>query len=299
MRWGSLGQGNLGLKGCLSLEGLAAVLWFGFPRLVTSHARWLLGLLVGVIRGGWLAIAPPFFSNQYLFFLRDRRLIRVAIGSYYDWATIHEIFIRQDYSTSSFAVHSDICSHYKEIASGGKPLILDLGANVGIASRFFASSFPAATILAVEPSSKNVKRLEANCLGQKNIQVTQSAVGAASGMVKLFDPGKGNNAFRTFGNVSELIEEIPCYSVWDLLERQPGLDPFMVKIDIEGAEAELFSGNTDWVNLFKVIIVETHDWMLPGHAVSTNLLRALGGKHRDLLFKGANLFSIRVDSTRL
>jgi FkbM family methyltransferase len=271
------------------------LLWFGFRLLFTSHVRWLIGLFYGLVRGGWLVILPPFFSIQYLFSLRDLQFIRVSTSSYFDWATIHEIFVRQEYSTDSFNIHLDILSEYNKIAAQGPPLILDLGANIGIASRFFASTYPAATIVAVEPSTLNARLLRANCLDKENVRVIQAAVGAESGVVSLYDPGKGNNAFRTTGNVSEFIEKIPRYSIMNLLQSETALTPFIVKIDIEGGEKELFDGNIDWVDQFKVIIVETHDWMLPRQAVSSTLLRALGGKRRDLLFKGENLFSIRVD----
>ena len=271
------------------------MVWFGFIRLLTSHARWLLAIPTGLIQGRWLALTPPLFSNQYLFSFRTKSLVRFRIGSYYDWATIHEIFIRGEYSTSLFAVNSQIQTHYAEIRQIGKPLILDLGANIGIAANYFAASYPDAVVVAVEPASSNIKILEANCVGQLNVRVTHAAVGAVSGSVALFDPGQGNNAFRTFGGESELLEEVYCFSISDLLKQNHTEIPFLLKVDIEGAEKGLFSEGTDWIDKFKVIVVETHDWMLPGQAVSSNLLRALGGKNRDLLFRGENLFSVRND----
>src|SRR5258706_3177797 len=41
--------------------------------------------------------------------------------------------------------------------------ILDLGANIGLASLYFASLFPASKILAVEPDAANCNLLERNC----------------------------------------------------------------------------------------------------------------------------------------
>jgi hypothetical protein len=42
-----------------------------------------------------------------------------------------------------------------------------------------------------------------------------------------------------------------------------------------------------------VIIIELHDWMLPGTANSQNCLKALSGTNRDFVFYGENVFSIR------
>lgn len=38
-----------------------------------------------------------------------------------------------------------------------------------------------------------------------------------------------------------------------------GFIPFIVKIDIEGYEQELFSSNIDWIDNIPVIIIELHD----------------------------------------
>lgn len=41
-------------------------------------------------------------------------------------------------------------------------------------------------------------------------------------------------------------------------------DPLIVKLDIEGAQAQLFSSNTDWVDGSTLIpFLELDDWLLP------------------------------------
>jgi FkbM family methyltransferase len=227
--------------------------------------------------------------------LKTRKVVRIRIETYYDWATVIEIFGRREYDTFRFATQTNISKHLKSLSETGTALVLDLGANIGVASRYFANIFPDARILAVEPSSKNLELLKINMSKTPRVKVVHGAVGASSGKVSLFDSGSGNNAFRTFGDESQITETVDCYSVRDLLNANPDSVPFLVKIDIEGAEAELFSKNIDWIDKFKVIVIEIHDWMLPGEAISTNLLKALGGRKRDLVFKGENLFSIRVD----
>ena len=41
------------------------------------------------------------------------------------------------------------------------------------------------------------------------------------------------------------------------------LYPYLIKIDIEGHENQLFENNTEWIDQFKIIIIELHDWMFP------------------------------------
>jgi FkbM family methyltransferase len=270
-------------------------MWFGLTKSFTSLVRWLIQLLTGLFVSGWICISPPFLKKQLIWSTTNSKLIRLRIESYYDWATLSEVFTRREYDTRTFRVHNEIRSSFSEALIKGAPLILDLGANIGIASNFFFQSYVGARIVAVEPSASNVRLLQRNTKGLAGVEHLHAAVGPNSGSVSLYDPRVGNNAFRTFGDENEIVETVDCVTVQDLIEKHKDCIPFLVKIDIEGFEKQLFSSNTDWVDLFKVLVVETHDWMLPGQAVSSNLLRTLGGKNRDLIFLGENLFSIRVD----
>src|SRR5439155_12824818 len=62
--------------------------------------------------------------------------------------------------------------------------IVDLGANIGIASLYFASLFPQSRILAVEPDDENCDLLKRNCaalLAAGRLRVEQAFVAAADG----------------------------------------------------------------------------------------------------------------------
>ena len=69
----------------------------------------------------------------------------------------------------------------------------------------------------------------------------------------------------------------------------------MCKIDIEGGEADLFSNNDAWVDRFPLIVIELHDWLLPGTGSSRNFLRAIAGRNFDVVFRGENLFCFNND----
>jgi FkbM family methyltransferase len=270
------------------------MLWFGIKRMLTSILRWIFSVGTSVISKGHVLLSPPFFRRQLIFSLDSFDFTFLRINSYYDWATIHEIFVRREYDSRKFSVHGQIIAYYEELTKETIPLILDLGANIGVAAAYISRQFPEARIVAVEPASRNIALLKENTSKVSAIRVLHAAVGAESGAMSLFDPGVGNNAFRAFGSDSEYLETVPGITINEIVSDNPDCVPFLVKIDVEGFEKELFSRNTSWVDFFKVIVVETHDWMLPGQAVSSNLLAALGGKKRDLIFQGENLFSVRV-----
>ena len=87
-------------------------------------------------------------------------------------------------------------------------------------------------------------------------------------------------------------------TVPEILAQYPspaGYRPFIVKIDIEGFESDLFAENTDWVNDFPVLIIEMHDWLFPGQRTSSNFLKTIARLDRDFVYLGENVFSIRND----
>jgi len=266
-------------------------------RVLTSTARWILSFLDWPVRVGHaLLLSPPWLPVVVIFMPSSKpKLQTIRSGSYQDWATIHEIFIRSEYSLKPFSQWHSISRFYRELADAGNPmLILDIGANVGVSARYFASEYPAASIACLEPSSENYLKLRANISGLEQIWAYEAAISSAGGVVDLFDPNLGNNAFRTFGK-GKPVSSVPAMTVAQVLDDFSNYELFIVKVDIEGFESELFESNYEWIDRAKVISIETHDWMFPGEGVSRNFIKALGDRKRDLVFKGENLFSIRID----
>ena len=74
-------------------------------------------------------------------------------------------------------------------------------------------------------------------------------------------------------------------------------EPFILKIDIEGYEDNLFEKNYDWLNNFKIIIIEIHDWMIPNKAISSNFFNAVSqlDKKRDIIISGENIILVKID----
>ena len=53
------------------------------------------------------------------------------------------------------------------------------------------------------------------------------------------------------------------------------------KIDIESFEDDLFARNTEWFDAFPVVVIELHDWLLPGKLTSQNFLKLASQRDRD------------------
>lgn len=213
-----------------------------------------------------------------------------------DHGVIKQIFQNQDYNTRRLRRHAEIMHRYQEIlAAGDHPLIIDCGANIGASAVYFALIFPEANIIALEPDADNFLLLRRNTAGFSRIRALHCAIGSRDGVVDLFDTGEGEWGYRTAaGGSPEMgnhIAEVQCRSLEGIMAESAAV-PFLLKIDIEGAEADLFSDNLDAFAAFFLMIIELHDWMLPGQANSRNFLAWHASTCRDFVYIGENVFSI-------
>jgi hypothetical protein len=69
---------------------------------------------------------------------------------------------------------------------------------------------------------------------------------------------------------------------------------FCVKIDIEGFESDVFASNTEWLDDVTVVLVEPHDWMLPGQGSSRTMQVAMAARPFEMLISGENLIYVRL-----
>jgi hypothetical protein len=105
----------------------------------------------------------------------------------------------------------------------------------------------------------------------------------------IVDPGEGHWGIRTKFDTSGTI---PCVTINDIYSQHASkCFPFIAKIDIEGGEADLFSANTEWVGQTPIMAVEPHDWLIPGRAISRDLLTCLSRHDRDTLLIGEDIWS--------
>ena len=209
-----------------------------------------------------------------------------------DEDVIWQIFGGGDYDLTRLRRFDDIRRLVEQRhAAGQQPLIIDAGANIGISAVFFALTFPTARVVAIEPEAENFGLLVQNTKGL-GVHCLRGALSSQPGHVTVLDGGEGPWSFRT-----ERVSApggIPCLTVNDLFAEHLDTDvfPFLVKIDIEGAEADVFSHNTEWVPRTPVIITELHDWLLPGEGTALPFLRCVSALDRDFVYLGEDVFSI-------
>ena len=215
-----------------------------------------------------------------------------------DLATFVQIFIREDYDLKRLGRYPELESEYHGILRRGhRPLIVDCGANIGLASLYFSLCFPQALVVGIEPEPGNYRFAAHHAY--PNITLHRAAVSNVDEVLSISNPDAAADAFRVEPARETTSDPVPGYSMNSIIAMaardHANLEPFLAKIDIEGFEETVFSSNTDWISRFKVLVVELHDWMLPGRGSSRSFLQAVSREPRDFLYFGDIAFSVRND----
>jgi FkbM family methyltransferase len=215
-----------------------------------------------------------------------------------DEKVIESVLRQRQYSLARSKRASELRTFLSEQAANGAwPLIVDAGANIGAASLHFSIGYPHARIVAVEPEPENFRLLAKNVEGL-NVLPVQAALASTQGFARILNPDAPHWAYQTeaVGDDERDADSIARITIDQILSSQPpGYFPFIVKVDIEGAEADLFSANTDWLARVPVVMIEPHDWLLPGRATFTPFLKCVSQLDRDFVIAGESIFSIAND----
>jgi FkbM family methyltransferase len=245
-----------------------------------------------------LRLGLPYQARH--FHRRDKQEFRVRVKGVGDLklrprtadaAVVSQVFSWLQYDTRHFPQHTRVMRAYSDIlARGRRPLILDLGANNGASARWFAREYPEASIVAVEPDPDNARICRLNTEGYP-VEVVTAAIGGSPGQVSLETDAKlsvSYTATRTAGG------GVPVVTVGQILaDRHPDHELFIVKIDIEGFEDDLFATGTEWVQDAHVIFIEPHDFKFPDRDTSRHLQETMGRLPFQVLLSGENLVYVR------
>ncbi len=139
-------------------------------------------------------------------------------------------------------------------------VIVDAGANVGYASLYFAARYPDARIFAIEPEAMNFKQLQKNTVDNAQIVPIHAALWNQDATLAVVDVGEGSWGFR----VRAQKEREPGIGVRGItmasLMAEYRLDRVdILKLDVEGAEKEIFEDSAAWIDSVGVVVAELHD----------------------------------------
>jgi FkbM family methyltransferase len=195
-------------------------------------------------------------------------------------------------STSDVEVFGQIFSGDEYAPVGELPdvaVVLDGGANVGYSAAYFLSKYPRATVISVEPDPENVALLRRNLepYGPRSVVIEAALWSSRVDLVI-------TTGFRDARHWSRQVQPVdgtaapvvPGVSIRDVMTRTGVEHLSILKLDIEGSEAELFrDGYSDWIDAVDTFVVELHDDAAFGPA-RERFFAALGGSRRTFTQSG-------------
>jgi FkbM family methyltransferase len=208
----------------------------------------------------------------------------------------HPIWLRP--GTSDYSAYRQIFAE-REYASvevvSEASLILDCGANVGLASVYFLNHFVRARVVAVEPDSENA------ALCRRNLQKYGARAAVVEGgvwshgtelVVIPSEFGAGNKwgiSVRPRRPEDVGFAVVEAFDIPSLLQRAGAEQIDILKIDIERSELALFSSPTDWLDRVRNLVIELH-----GDDCLHVFFRALEQYEYELLHRGDLTFCLKL-----
>ena len=178
--------------------------------------------------------------------------IRRPVISFQHRGLGRKIHLRSSSSDISVFEHVFIEDEF-DIDLGSPKLIVDGGANCGFAALYFACRYPNARIIAVEPDTENFDLCLRNVDGL-NVEVVKSAIWSRSTFLKIENPDDEPWSFRC---VETEKSDPGSFEARDMQSLLAGNHCDLVKLDIEGAEVEVFR-EPDWLKSVSAVAVEIH-----------------------------------------
>lgn len=188
----------------------------------------------------------------FRYVLRQGMVVNARPFSDDKW-TIPEVYTKDDYW------------HPRFIMDTAKPVIFDVGANIGCFTLHMLSRFPSARLFAIEPTDAvNILKLNVQENNAPHVTVIPAALAASTGEVSFYvDPEHSvfSSSIQTAGNAAGATLKVPAVTLSDLLDTHQVDHIDLLKCDIEGGEYEVFRAMTPGVFArIKNITMEYHQF---------------------------------------
>ena len=143
-----------------------------------------------------------------------------------------------------------------------RPVIVDAGANIGMAALWLACRYSDAELHCFEPESRSFALLQHNLRQLPRARCQFSALGAHTGTISLFVSATGS-VHSTFGSgTAAQVERVPCARLGDYLNENRIERVDLLKVDVEGSEMALLQGLGEHIERVNVIVGECHEGLV-------------------------------------
>jgi FkbM family methyltransferase len=183
----------------------------------------------------------------------------------------HPVSIRGGNSSDGFAFYQHLALKDLYIFDLGTPkLIIDAGANIGMASLYLLNRYPSVKIVAVEPDPETFELCRKNLAPfSDRVVLVKGAVWSGCGQLTFVrEKVEWNSHVRDTTNLitgqdapSDAVAEtvVDSFDLPSLIALGGGGPVDLLKVDIEGSEAEVFRANVErWLPSIRNIVIELH-----------------------------------------
>jgi FkbM family methyltransferase len=169
-----------------------------------------------------------------------------------DMSAIREVLADQEYAFLS--------SFLKKHPS---PVILDVGAHIGLFSLWALGENPAARILSVEASPGTFQKTRANCdsarKGGSQWDVVHAAAWSKAGTVSFQTDGESMGHHVSSGGGNIVVPTMPLTEMLEKTSQLYGISTIdVMKVDIEGAEEEFIVAGDNFLARIDQLVIELH-----------------------------------------
>ena len=168
------------------------------------------------------------------------------------------------------------------------PRIIDCGANIGLASLYYARQYPHAKLTAIEADPTLAAMCERNLArnGCTQFDVKAAAAWTANGETEFICEGADSGMLASLGSsVTGTPRMVPTVRLRDYLDDTVDL----LKIDIEGAELPVLEDCAGLLHNVRALAIEVHEFD-PAHRQTGVVLELLG--RAGFMFAMSNLCSL-------
>lgn len=199
------------------------------------------------LRMFWTYFATRRGKSTVVRVLVHGKVFPITISSPADRTVLREVFVDGEYN--------NVCQPSPSI-------IVDVGANIGMASLYFASRFPECVIHAIEPCPKTFECLVENTAAFPNIKVHNVAISSKGGIADFYvSEAHFGSSLIARGNPNEKKISVITLTMDEFMDAQSLERVGLLKFDLEGYEAEMMRGLT--VCRIEQFIGELHFDLMP------------------------------------
>ncbi len=268
---------------------------------LADYMRWrgLAGLPLAVWHVGFCFLGPR--GRRIKAPAGDGRTVRLRARSS-DIRVYRKIVVQREYELSPDRAEAIDRRCARAQAAGRRPLIIDAGGNIGLFAQEAARRWPQADLLCVEPHRGNLAMARRNCTGLRNVRFRDAALWSAAGRLtpENLDAREGAFSYRPAEADSRLADvSTEAVTIDALLEERPDAELVLLKMDIEGAEAEALAPDARFWAHRPAILIEPHDF-LPGRSATLRGLLSQEDFHdADIEVRGEGLFVFPTERPEL